>query len=76
MLDIKKIELIVFDFDGVLTNDKVLVDQNGIESVVLNPKVRTELSYNGFERSKLFSWNKASKETIDVFEKAISSREV
>ena len=34
MLDIKKIELIVFDFDGVLTNDKVLVDQNGIESVV------------------------------------------
>jgi glycosyltransferase involved in cell wall biosynthesis len=56
--------------------NNVVSIKNGIESVVLNPKVRTELSYNGFERSKLFSWNKASKETIDVFEKAISSREV
>ena len=33
MIDIKKIDLIVFDFDGVLTDNRVLVDQNGNESV-------------------------------------------
>ncbi len=27
------IKLVVFDFDGVMTDDRVLVDQNGIESV-------------------------------------------
>ena len=29
----KDIELVVFDFDGVMTNDCVNVDQNGVESV-------------------------------------------
>ena len=29
-----KVELIIFDFDGVFTNNKVYLDQNGIESVV------------------------------------------
>ena len=29
----KEIKLIVFDFDGVMTNDCVILDQNGIESV-------------------------------------------
>ena len=29
-----KLELIIYDFDGVMTNNKVIVDQNGIESVV------------------------------------------
>lgn len=33
MIDIKKIDLIVFDFDGVLTDNRVLVDQDGNESV-------------------------------------------
>lgn len=33
MIDISKIDLIVFDFDGVLTDNKVLVDKNGNESV-------------------------------------------
>ncbi len=28
-----KVELIIFDFDGVFTDNKVLVDQNGVESV-------------------------------------------
>ena len=36
MIDITKIDLIVFDFDGVLTDNKVLVDQNGNESVFCN----------------------------------------
>ena len=29
----QKVELVVFDFDGVFTDNSVLVDQNGIESV-------------------------------------------
>ena len=33
---IKTVKTIFFDFDGVLTNNKVLVDQNGIESVQCN----------------------------------------
>jgi len=30
---IKKIKLIAFDFDGVFTNNKVFVDELGVESV-------------------------------------------
>jgi 3-deoxy-D-manno-octulosonate 8-phosphate phosphatase (KDO 8-P phosphatase) len=32
----KKIKLIVYDFDGVMTNNKVYVDQNGNEMVQVN----------------------------------------
>ena len=35
-ISIEKIEAIVFDFDGVLTNNKVYVDQYGKESVECN----------------------------------------
>ena len=35
-LDFKKIKLIVSDFDGVFTDNKVLVDENGKESVFCN----------------------------------------
>ena len=31
-----EIELIVYDFDGVMTNNKVIVDQFGNESVIVN----------------------------------------
>jgi 3-deoxy-D-manno-octulosonate 8-phosphate phosphatase (KDO 8-P phosphatase) len=30
------VKLIVYDFDGVMTNNKVIVDQNGHESVYVN----------------------------------------
>lgn len=33
-VDYSKIKLLVCDFDGVITNDKVIVDQDGKESVV------------------------------------------
>lgn len=33
---IRKLKLIVYDFDGVLTDNKVMVDENGIESVIVN----------------------------------------
>ncbi len=35
-VDIKNIELIIYDFDGVLTNNKVLVFQDGAEAVFCN----------------------------------------
>ena len=31
-----KIQLFVYDFDGVFTNNKVFVDENGKESVICN----------------------------------------
>lgn len=35
---LKKNKLVAFDFDGVFTDGKVIVDQNGIESVVCSRK--------------------------------------
>lgn len=35
-LYVKNLELIVYDFDGVMTDNKVIVDQLGKESVVVN----------------------------------------
>lgn len=35
-ISIDKIDLFIFDFDGVLTNNLVHLDQHGIESVVCN----------------------------------------
>ena len=31
-----KIDIIIYDFDGVMTNNKVYVDQNGNETVQVN----------------------------------------
>jgi 3-deoxy-D-manno-octulosonate 8-phosphate phosphatase (KDO 8-P phosphatase) len=35
-MKIKNIELIIYDFDGVMTDNKVYFDQNGIEMVQVN----------------------------------------
>lgn len=35
-LDINKIDLIVYDFDGVMTNNRVIVFQDGAEAVIAN----------------------------------------
>ena len=32
----KNLKVLFIDFDGVLTNNKVIVDENGIESVLCN----------------------------------------
>ena len=34
--DIRKVKLIIYDFDGVMTDNKVYVDQNGKETVQVN----------------------------------------
>lgn len=33
---LKRIKLLIYDFDGVMTDNRVMVDQNGIESVMVN----------------------------------------
>jgi YrbI family 3-deoxy-D-manno-octulosonate 8-phosphate phosphatase len=35
-LDVNKIELIVYDFDGVMTDNKVILREDGLESVVVS----------------------------------------
>lgn len=35
-IEVKNVQLIVYDFDGVLTDNKILLNEKGIESVVLN----------------------------------------
>ena len=35
-MNINEIDALVFDFDGVLTDNKVLVQQDGTESVLCN----------------------------------------
>lgn len=36
MINLKHIQLIVSDFDGVMTDNKVLVSENGMEGIVCN----------------------------------------
>lgn len=35
-IDVKNVRLIVYDFDGVLTDNRIFLDEKGIESVMLN----------------------------------------
>ena len=34
--EIDKIKLVIYDFDGVMTNNKVYIDHNGYEMVQIN----------------------------------------
>jgi len=36
MLDVKKIKLIAYDFDGVMTDNRVIIGENGTEFVVVH----------------------------------------
>jgi glycosyltransferase involved in cell wall biosynthesis len=45
--------------------------KNGIEEVIMSHNLWKKLSKNALIRSSLFSWSKASKETLIVFEKAM-----
>ena len=45
--------------------------KDGIEELIMDHKLWKKLSKNALERSDLFSWSKASKETLTVFEKAL-----
>ena len=51
---LKRVNVVVFDFDGVMTDDCVIVDQNGIESVRKNAQVAgiEDQTVEGFEKVK------------------------
>ena len=44
-IPIEKIELIVYDFDGVMTNNKAIIDQFGNESVIVNRSDGLAITY-------------------------------
>ena len=50
--------------------------KNGIEKGLIDIELRQRLSKASLERSKLFSWEKASRETIKFFEKALSDHSI
>ena len=56
----KNIHTIIFDFDGVFTNNKVQVDQNGIESVICNRG-------DGLGLNILNSFKKENNWKLDLF---------
>jgi len=41
----KEVELVIYDFDGVMTNNKVLINENGKESVFCNRSDGLAISY-------------------------------
>ncbi len=45
----------------------------GIYKVIMNQTLRQDLVKKGFERAKLFSWEKSAKEHLKVFEENLNS---
>jgi YrbI family 3-deoxy-D-manno-octulosonate 8-phosphate phosphatase len=76
-IDLKKIQLIVYDFDGVMTDNKALVFEDGSEAVIVNRgdglgvKILSELGYIQIilstEKNKVVS-ARANKLKIDSFQ--------
>jgi len=61
---------------GVLVEPTNLLSiKDGLEKLLTNKRLRDSLSKDAYARSKLFSWNHASKQTLEVFEKAFNSHE-
>jgi glycosyltransferase involved in cell wall biosynthesis len=60
---------------AILVNPKSVSSiKIGIEEVLMDIKLRKRLSKATLERSKIFSWNNASKETLSLFEQALAKR--
>ncbi len=60
--------------DAAVLADPYSVDsiKEGIEKVLTDSELKSELSNAGYDQSKLFSWARATKETLLVFEGALS----
>ena len=46
--------------------------KEGVEKVLTDSKLRSRLSDAGYEQSKIFSWERSARETLLVFEEALS----
>jgi len=62
------------NIDKVVGNAALLVDPlnaqaiaDAIQRIFLDQEVKKELIRRGFERVKLFSWEKAARETLQVY---------
>ena len=74
---LKTIKLLVFDFDGVFTNNKVILDENGIEHVICDrgdglglnmlKKIDLDIIILSTETNKVVS-SRAKKLKIDAFQ--------
>ena len=74
---LKTIKLLVFDFDGVFTNNKVILDENGIEHVICDRgdglglnmlrKIDLDMIILSTETNKVVS-SRAKKLKIDAFQ--------
>ncbi|NEZ47388.1 glycosyltransferase family 4 protein [Clostridium niameyense] len=55
--------------DSCITIDPLNTDDmiNSLENLLNNEALQRKLSKNGYERSKLFSWEKTSKLTLDLY---------
>ncbi len=42
-----------------------------VEKIIINPELRLELSNKVLDKSKLFSWKKCARDTLDVYKKFI-----
>lgn len=43
-----------------------------IECIIFDQNLKNELIHNGLKRSKLFTWEKTAKETLEVFKKVVN----
>ncbi|MDO6355768.1 glycosyltransferase family 1 protein [Caloramator sp. CAR-1] len=55
--------------DGALLIDPKDIDalQKAIEELLSNDKLREDIANKGYERSKLFTWEKTVKETLNIY---------
>lgn len=66
--NISSIERIIKDA-GLLVNPENVVElKNAMIKVVTNSSLKNEMKVRGLERSKLFNWDDAAKETLKVYE--------
>ena len=57
------------DLNLVVQDKNQLTDL--VEKIIINPELRLELSNKVLEKSKLFSWEKCARGTLDVYKKFI-----
>ena len=45
---------------------------NGLQELLSNQELRTTLTERGYQRARLFSWDRAAQQTLEVFESVIT----
>jgi glycosyltransferase involved in cell wall biosynthesis len=62
---------------GILVNPLEVKDiARGIIEVIRDKEIREALRKKGFEQVKKFSWEKAARETLKLYEKAVKEKKI